>query len=70
MTDWLESIQTVIATIGHFLHVAVDAIGHLGETIPQAFTYLQNAFGNLPAPVVGAALICLVIGVIFLVIGR
>lgn len=70
MNGWLESVQEVIATIGHFLHLAVSAVGQLGDTVPQAFTYLQTAFGNLPAPVVGAALLCLVIGIIFLVIGR
>lgn len=70
MNGWLESVQSVIATIGHFLHLAVESIGTLGETVPYAFAALRTAIGMLPPAVTAAALLCLVVGVVFLVIGR
>ena len=70
MNGWLESIQTVIATIGNFLHMVVDGLSTLGETIPSSFHYVKDCISMLPAEVVAPALLCLVVGIVYLVLGR
>lgn len=70
MNSWLESVQSVFATLGHFLHVAVQAVSDLGQTVPQAYHYISDSLGLLPTAVAGAAALCLVVALLFLVLGR
>lgn len=70
MNSWLESIQTVIATIGNFLSMIFDSLSTLGNTVSESFHYVKDCVSLLPAEVVAPALLCLVIGIVYLVLGR
>ena len=70
MNGWLESIQSVIATIGNFLQMVYDGISTLGNTVSDSFHYIKGCIEMLPAEVVAPALLVLVIGIVYLVLGR
>lgn len=70
MNGWLESVQQVIATLKNFLHVVVQAVSDLGNTVPQCYHYISDAIGLLPVEIAGAAALCLVVALLFLVLNR
>lgn len=70
MNGWLESVQGVLATLANFFQLVINALNTLGDTITDSFNNLKSAISLLPPEVAGIALIALVVGVVFLVIGR
>lgn len=70
MNGWLESVQQVIATLSNFFHLVIDSVSTLGDTVSESFTYINGCISMLPAGVVAAAALCLVVGLVFLVVGR
>ena len=70
MGEWAERIYTIIDTIGNFFSEAFDAITTAGGQIRTSISALQDGVNMLPSAVVGAALVCIIIGVCYLVLGR
>lgn len=70
MNEWLESVQSVLATLANFFDMVINALNTLGDSVSESFNHLKQGIELLPPEVAGVALIALVVGVVFLVLGR